>query len=79
MHFESCWYNLSDGGNFFVLFMYVPVHLMYLGAIGCHGNHCVWLSALYYNYDWCSPKPCDHFYVIPISEKSLVESQVREM
>ena len=61
MHFESCWYSLSDSGNFFVLSMYVPVNLMYLGDIGCHGNHCGGLLALKNNYDWCLSKPCDHF------------------
>ena len=61
MHFESCWYNLSDSRNFVVLFMYVPVNLMYLGDISCHGNHCEGLLTLNYNYDWCSPKPCDYF------------------
>ena len=51
-----------------MLFMYVPVILMYVGDIGCHGNHCEGLLALNYNYDWCSPKSCDHFQVISISD-----------
>ena len=29
-----------------MLFMYVPVNLMYLGDIGCHGNHCEMLFDL---------------------------------
>ena len=61
MHFELCWYNSSDSVNFLCFFVYVPVNLMYLGDIGCHGNHCEGLLALNYNYDWCSPEPCDHF------------------
>ena len=28
--------------------MYIPVYLMYLGDIGCHGNHCEGLLALNY-------------------------------
>ena len=82
MHFESCWYNLSDSGNFFVLFMYVPVNLMYLDDIGCHGNHCEGLLALNYNYDWCYPNLVTTFrsflYLIS-SEKSRVKSQEREI
>ena len=52
---------------------------MYLGDIGCHGNHCEGLLALNYNYDWCSPKPFRSFLYVISSEKSRVKSQVREI
>ena len=62
--------------------MYVPVNLVYLGDISCHGNHCEGVLTLNYNYDWCYPNLVTTFrsflYLIS-SEKNRVESRVREI
>ena len=65
-----------------MLFMYVPVKLMYLGDIGCHGNHCEGLLALNLIMICVHPNLVTTFrsflYLIS-SEKSRVKNQVREI
>ena len=62
--------------------MYVLVNLMYLGDIGCHGNHCVGLLALIIIIIGVHPNLVTTFrsFLYLISrEKSRVKMQLREI
>ena len=83
MHFESCWYNLSYSGNFFCAFYVYTSEFNVFGWYWLPWKPLCRVICPQLNYDWGSPKPCDHFQLIPISdfkwEKSGEKSSERNL